>query len=188
MKMRFVAVSLSIAVLSLAHTAVLAQSEKGEAEKPAATVEPEKAASPTEPDKQASPQEPAKRVTTGQSARRVSAGEPVRRVSMSVGSRTAACRKDCSTGNLHGTYRVYGASDPQLKSPEGQKLYAECVRLCLDPLPGFYFQKSTVESGGSWFGKKMGDCLGCHAVGKPKRYWPGINTIPENLKRDSSTR
>ena len=106
----------------------------------------------------------------------------------SVGARTAACKLDCSAGHLHGTYRIYGASDPNLASPEGKKLYAECVRLCLDPLPEFYVQKSIVESGGSWFGKTKSDCLNCHAVGKPKRFWPGINTLPENLKRDSATR
>ena len=108
--------------------------------------------------------------------------------SRSVGARTAACKLDCTAGNLHGNYRVYGASDPQLKSPEAQKLFAECVRLCLDPLPGIYVQKSIIESGGSWFGKTKSDCLGCHAVGNPKRNWPGINTIPENIKRDSATR
>ena len=114
--------------------------------------------------------------------------KPAHRVSTSIGSRTAACRADCKTGNLHGTYRAYGQSDPNLISPEGRKLYAECVRLCLDPLPGFYVQKSIIESGGTWFGKNKADCLGCHANGKPKRYWAGINTIPEALKRDSSTR
>ena len=138
MKMRFLVVSVSVAVLSLAHTQAHGQTAK----KP----------------------------------------------STSVGARTAACKLDCSAGNLHGTYRIYGASDPELKSPEGRKLYAECVRLCLDPLPDFYVQKSIVESGGSWFGKTKSDCLGCHAVGKPKRWWPGINTIPEALKRDSATR
>jgi hypothetical protein len=107
----------------------------------------------------------------------------VKKVSTSVGARTAACKKDCSAGNLHGGYRAYGASDPQLKSPEGRKLYNECVRLCLDPLPSIYVQKPIVENGGSWFGMKKTDCLGCHASGKPKRNWPGVNTLPDNLKR-----
>ncbi len=138
MKMRFVVVSASIAVLSLGYT--------------------------------------------------LAHGEPVKKISRSVGARTAACKLDCSSGHLHGTYRSYGASDPELKSPEARKLYAECVRLCLDPLPGIYVQKSIVESGGSWFGKTKADCLGCHAEGKPKRNWPGINTLPQDLKRDSSTR
>jgi len=133
MKMRFLVVSVFVAVLSLVHTLAHAQAAK--------------------------------------------------KVSTSVGARTAACKLDCSAGNLHGTYRAYGAFDPQLKSPEGKKLYAECVRLCLDPLPGFYVQKSIIESGGSWFGKTKTDCLGCHAVGKPKRNWPGVNTVPDNLKR-----
>jgi hypothetical protein len=106
-----------------------------------------------------------------------------RPINMSVGARTAACRKDCSSGNLHGTYRAYGANDPKLISPEARKLYAECVRLCLDPLPGFYVQRSIVESGGSWFGQTKADCLGCHAQGAPKRNWPGINTLPDALRR-----
>jgi hypothetical protein len=109
--------------------------------------------------------------------------KPVSVASRSVASRTAACKTDCSSGNLHGTYRAYGSADPQLKSPESQKLFAECVRLCLDPLPGTYAQKIFIEDGGSWFGKTKSDCLGCHAAGKPKRFWPGINTLPDNLKR-----
>ncbi len=109
--------------------------------------------------------------------------EPVKPVSRSIGARTAACKADCSAGHLHGTYRAYGAFDPQLKSPEGKKLYAECVRLCLDPLPSIYVQKPIIEAGGSWFGKTKSDCLGCHAVGKPKRGWAGVNTLPDNLRR-----
>ena len=115
-------------------------------------------------------------------------GETAKMPSRSVGARTAACKLDCSSGNLHGTYRIYGASDPQLKSPEAQKLFAECVRLCLDPLPSIYVQKPIIEGGGSWFGQTKSDCLGCHAAGKPKRNWAGVNTIPDNLKRDSATR
>jgi hypothetical protein len=111
-------------------------------------------------------------------------GETAKKPSRSIGARTAACKLDCRAGNLHGNYRPYGSADPQLKSPEGRKLYAECVRLCLDPLPGTYAQKVFIESGGSWFGKTKSDCLGCHAAGKPKRFWPGINTIPEMLRRD----
>ena len=110
-----------------------------------------------------------------------------KKVNTSVGARTAACKKDCSSGNLHGTYRAYGANDPQLKSPEARKLYNECVRLCLDPLPTTYVQRSIIESGGSWFGQTKADCLGCHASGKPKRNWPGINTIPDALKRETIT-
>jgi len=106
-----------------------------------------------------------------------------KKIATSLGARTKACRTDCSSGHLHGTYRAYGTADPALKSPEGRKLYAECVRLCLDPLPGFYVQKGIVEGGGSWFGMTKADCLGCHAAGKPKRYWPGVNTLPDNLKR-----
>jgi len=103
--------------------------------------------------------------------------------SYSLGSRTLACKKDCSAGNLHGTYRIYGAVDPQLKSPEARKLYNECVRLCLDPLPAIYVQRPIIESGGAWFGQTKSDCLGCHASGQAKRNWPGINTLPDALRR-----
>ena len=113
--------------------------------------------------------------------------QPAKKVNTSPGARTAACKKDCSSGNLHGTYRAYGANDPQLKSPEARKLYNECVRLCLDPLPSTYVQRSIIESGGSWFGQTKADCLGCHATGKPKRNWPGINTVPDALKRETIT-
>ncbi|MBX9829609.1 MAG: hypothetical protein K2Y27_32040 [Xanthobacteraceae bacterium] len=113
--------------------------------------------------------------------------QPAKKVNTSVGARTAACKKDCSSGNLHGIYRAYGAHDPQLKSPESRKLYNECVRLCLDPLPTTYVQRSIIESGGSWFGQTKADCLGCHASGKPKRNWPGINTVPDALKRENIT-
>src|SRR5215216_7944419 len=133
MKTRFLVVSVSVAVLSLAHT--------------------------------------------------LAHGQTAKTVSRSLGARTAACKLDCSAGNLHGTYRAYGSIDPQLKSPEGRKLYAECVRLCLDPLPTIYVQRPIIEAGGSWFGKTKTDCLGCHAVGAPKRNWPGVNTLPDNLRR-----
>jgi hypothetical protein len=109
--------------------------------------------------------------------------ETTKKKSTSIKARTAACRTDCSAGHLHGTYRAYGSIDPQLKSPEGRKLFAECVRLCLDPLPGTYVQKIFIENGGSWFGETKLDCLGCHAAGKPKRFWPGVNTLPDSLKR-----
>jgi hypothetical protein len=115
-------------------------------------------------------------------------GETANKKSWSVGARTAACKKDCSAGHLHGTYRAYGATDPELKSPESKKLFAECVRLCLDPLPTIYVQRPIIEAGGSWFGQTKADCLGCHAAGQSKRNWPGINTLPDSLKRDSAGR
>jgi hypothetical protein len=55
-------------------------------------------------------------------------------------------------------------------------------------LPAIYVQKPIIESGGSWFGKTKADCLGCHAQGKPQRSWAGINTLPDNLKRDNSSK
>lgn len=110
-------------------------------------------------------------------------GQTAKKKPITLASRTAACKLDCSAGNLHGTYRAYGSVDPQLKSPEGRKLFAECVRLCLDPLPTIYVQRPIIEAGGSWFGKTKSDCLGCHAVGEPKRNWPGVNTLPDALRR-----
>ena len=110
-------------------------------------------------------------------------GQTAKKKPITLATRTAACKLDCSAGHLHGTYRPYGATDPELKSPEGRKLYAECVRLCLDPLPTIYVQRPIIEAGGSWFGKSKADCLGCHAVGAPKRNWPGINTLPDALRR-----
>src|ERR1700756_5413162 len=73
---------------------------------------------------------------------------PVTLRAKSLGVRTAACKLDCTAGNLHGNYRPYGASDPQLKSPEGRKMFNECVKLCLDPLPGIYVQKPIIDAGG----------------------------------------
>jgi hypothetical protein len=99
-------------------------------------------------------------------------------------SRTGACKVDCSTGNTHGLYRPYNLADPNLISPEGRMLYAECVRLCLAPLPASYFQKSIIDSGGSWFGKVKSDCLGCHAPGESPGRPAGVITPPEYLKRD----
>ena len=121
-------------------------------------------------------------------------GQAAKKPSKSVGARTAACKADCSTGNLHGNYRPYGVSDPQLKSSEGQKLLAECVRLCLDPLPGTYAQRIFIEAGSSWFGKTKADCLGCHAEGKPKRFGPASvpfrkisdATVDLNNRRDGT--
>lgn len=100
-----------------------------------------------------------------------------------LGVRTAACKSDCTAGNVHGNYRPYGATDQQLKSPEGRKMFNECVKLCLDPLPSIYVQRPIIESGGSWFGKTKADCLGCHAAGAPKRGWAGVNIEPDALKR-----
>jgi hypothetical protein len=67
-------------------------------------------------------------------------------------------------------------------------MFAECLQLCLAPLPAIYVQRPIIESGGSWFGKTTADCLGCHAQGKPQRSWAGINTLPDNLKRDNGSK
>jgi len=74
-------------------------------------------------------------------------------------SKTAKCQADCRSGNTHGRYRAYSTADPNLISPEGKKMYAECVRLCLAPLPTVYFQKSALEVHNWWFGSTKSDCL-----------------------------
>jgi hypothetical protein len=176
MNLRLMIFVASVTVLSAA-TMAIAQ------ETPAAAPEaPKSTAAPEVPKTTAASEAPTAAQEAPKSAARKRAA-PRSGPNRSVGARTAACRLDCSAGNLHGTYRAYGALDPQLKSPESRKLYAECVRLCLDPLPGTYAQKTFIENGSSWFGKTKADCLGCHAEGKPKRFWPGINTLPDNLRR-----
>jgi hypothetical protein len=184
MKKLLVAAAAFIVAGSLACTPALTQdatkTEEAKTAKPAEAQQEETKQEETKAKESAAP--------TSAEAKRAVTRRPEATSKRSVGARTAACKADCSAGHLHGAYRAYGTSDPNLVSPEGRKLYAECVRLCLDPLPEFYFQKSIVESGGSWFGKTKSDCLECHAVGKPKRFWPGINTLPDNLKRDSATR
>jgi hypothetical protein len=109
----------------------------------------------------------------------------------SAASRTAACRADCRAGNTHGLYRVYNSADPELKSPEGQKMYAECVRLCVAPLPASYFQKGIIEAGLPWFGKFKSDCMGCHATGDARpaasesmERPTGVIMTPDYLRRD----
>lgn len=107
------------------------------------------------------------------------------------GSRTAKCQADCRPGTwdkagvgMHGHYRSYGAADPKLVSPEGRKSYAECVRICLAPLPSSYFQRGIIESGASWFGSTKKDCLTCHARGETKGRWPGAIMRTDALRRE----
>jgi hypothetical protein len=54
-------------------------------------------------------------------------------LAQNAASRSAACKTDCRAGNTHGLYRPYNSADPNLVSPEGRKLYAECVSLCVAP-------------------------------------------------------
>jgi hypothetical protein len=166
----------SVAVLSATTMALAQEAPSAGQEAPKTTAAQEAPQSAAAPEASTAAQQAPKSAAPKRAA-------PRSGPSRSVGARTAACRLDCSAGNLHGTYRPYGAVDPQLKSPESRKLFAECVRLCLDPLPGTYAQKTFIENGSSWFGKTKADCLGCHAEGKPKRFWPGINTLPDNLRR-----
>jgi hypothetical protein len=98
-------------------------------------------------------------------------------------SRTAICKTDCRSGSTHGLYRAYNEVDPNLVSPEGRKLYAECVRLCLAPLPSWYFQKPLIEAGLPWGKMFKKDCLNCHARGETKNRWPGAITLPDKLRR-----
>lgn len=99
------------------------------------------------------------------------------------GSRAAKCQADCRSGNTHGRYRAYNTADPNLISPEGRAMYAECVRICLAPLPSAYFQRSIIESGGDWFGKTKADCVACHAKGENKNRTTGVIMQPDALRR-----
>jgi hypothetical protein len=137
---------------SLAYTVALAQDgTKPAASKPAAS-------------KPAAPKPAA--VKTDRDGRPVS--------NKSAAARAALCKADCLPNNykecptwgctgMHGLYRSYNQNDPQLKSIEGQKQFAQCVKACVDPLPAIYVQRPLLASGGKWFGKSREDCLQCHA-------------------------
>ena len=58
-------------------------------------------------------------------------------------------------------------------------MYAECVRLCLAPLPTVYFQKSALEVHNWWFGNTKSDCLTCHARGETRNRATGVIMQPE---------
>ena len=99
-------------------------------------------------------------------------GRPVSK--RSAAARTALCKADCRPNNykdcptwgctgMHGLYRSYNQNDPQLKSIDGQKQFAQCVKACVDPLPAVYVQRPLLAAGGKWFGKSTADCLECHA-------------------------
>jgi hypothetical protein len=62
-------------------------------------------------------------------------------------------------------------------------MYAECVRICLAPLPSLYFQKFIVESGGSWFGSSKSECLTCHSKGENRNRATGVIMQPDALRR-----
>jgi hypothetical protein len=109
--------------------------------------------------------------------------QSARKSSQSVASRTATCKADCRAGNTHGLYRAYNTTDPNLVSPEARQMYAECVRLCLAPLPSFYLQKPIIEAGLWWFGMTKADCLNCHAKGETKGRATGVIMLPDNLRR-----
>lgn len=105
-------------------------------------------------------------------------------------SRTAACKADCRPGHTHGLYRPYNVADPNLVSPEGRKMYAECVRICLAPLPTSYFQKPIIKAGLPWFGKYASDCFDCHAKKDPHQTnskstgrSAGVIMLPDFLRR-----
>jgi hypothetical protein len=92
----------------------------------------------------------------------------------SLAARTALCRADCRPGNynrktgigIHGVYRSYATFDPTLMSVEGKRQFADCVRVCLAPLPAVYIQRAVFATGvNSWFGKSKESCLDCHVKG-----------------------
>lgn len=85
-----------------------------------------------------------------------------KKVDRSVAARTAACKKTCSPQEHHGLYRSYHTTDPGLMSVAGRKDYAQCVRVCLAPLPSFYVQQFVFSMGLKWFGQTPETCLGCH--------------------------
>jgi hypothetical protein len=97
-----------------------------------------------------------------------------KKASRSVAARTALCKADCSpakfdqsTGiGMHGLYRSYHQYDPQLKSIQGRKDFAACVKHCTDPLPAVYVQRPILAMGIKWFGKDADSCLDCHAAKK----------------------
>jgi len=95
-------------------------------------------------------------------------GETAKMPSRSVGPRTAACSWIAAPATsmelTESTAHPTQSSNPL----KGGSCFAECVQLCLDPLPSIYAQKPFIEGGGSWFGKTKSDCLSCHAVGSPK--------------------
>src|ERR1700680_1805847 len=76
---------------------------------------------------------------------------PKSTASRSLASRTALCKADCAPEGSHGMLKPYGhyrrpEADPTTVSTEsGRKIYAECVRRCLVPLPWFYFQRLSLE-------------------------------------------
>jgi len=123
----------------------------------------------------------AQTLANAQPAKKAQSAAPKK--STSVAARTATCRADCRSGNTHGLYRAYNTADPNLISPEGRRMYAECVRLCLAPLPTFYLQRPIIEGGLWWFGMTKSDCLTCHAAGETKGRATGVIMQPDALRR-----
>ena len=91
----------------------------------------------------------------------------------SAAARTTACRADCLPQNTHGLYKFYHREDPTLMSVAGKKMYADCVRICLAPLPAVYVQRPLLEGGGIWFGSNAADCQTCHVQEPNLRVPPG---------------
>ena len=102
----------------------------------------------------------------------------------SLATRTATCKNYCKTGQVHGVYRSYKTADPTLMSPEGRKSYAECVKLCLAPLPTYNIWSPILNSGGTVYGKTKADCMGCHGAGEVKGRTAGTTMQPDALRRD----
>ena len=102
--------------------------------------------------------------------------------SKSLASRTTLCKADCRADAPHGIYKPYQTEDPTLMSVAARKLYADCVRICLAPLPPFYVQRPLLEAGGVWFGMTAATCLNCHVDG------PNLRVPPEQLKASRKPR
>lgn len=91
--------------------------------------------------------------------------------SWSLPARTALCKADCAPTGAHGMNRAYGpykfpeVEATEFRSKAGQKMYADCIKACLGPLPVFYLQRAFLEVQGHVFGKTATSCLDCHSKG-----------------------
>ena len=95
------------------------------------------------------------------------------------GTRSAACRADCSTDGLHGFYRTRAMDNPTPATTTWAEINSVCVRTCLAPLPPVYIQRSILESGGDWFGKSASSCMDCHVQGPNLR-------VPDTINRGNA--
>ena len=109
--------------------------------------------------------------------------------SWSPAARNKACKADCLPQNTHGMYKAYHRDDPTLMSDAAKKVYADCVKICLAPLPMWHFvQRPLLEAGGVWFGQNAADCLTCHVNGPGLKVPPGQRPLQASAPRRPSHR